>query len=460
MINGRSRLLCMLFALLPAAVNAQQPPQPAIPPVITAPRNPVNPNGQLIESSNVSKHKGLVVPELYSLVRSGKLVMEMLPELKYDWDLGEEWRRQGISGVSLDADGTAVFTGQAGRGFAFEPAALELEKNAKISGQKILWNIQSVFWSQGSVSFDFLIRRLQDDKPSRELAGSFSRVYPREVDRGDKTVQLFRELIELKKPAVLSSYTWLTFRFFGPLEDVLWVFSPTIMKARELTGANRSDSIARTLSPDDFLLWSGKAELVEVADVQQVELLTPFRSENLVKAYRDGDECMAPNGHQESAGDSSGEWNFQTQRFVQAAAWMPTEVVFVPRSLWRLELISKDPYSLYGRQVLYVDAETMLPIYKFVYDRAGAHWKSSFIVYGMAEEGKKRHPYPDKMVMLDKRDDSAVLFDFMNVKYCSVLSEELARMRFDPRKLTPPAAAAASPKPAGAGRPAQPARLP
>ena len=120
--------------------------------------------------------------------------------------------------------------------------------------------------------------------------------------------------------------------------------------------------------------------------------------------------------------------------------------------------------------MLYVDAETLLPIYKFVFDRAGKPWKTGFLVWGLAETPEKqRVPYPDAMVFLDGKDKQNVLFDYENVQYCETLKEP-AKTLFDPRKLGPaekpaektpdknapkkPAPAAAPPPPAGADDPA------
>jgi len=169
--------------------------------------------------------------------------------------------------------------------------------------------------------------------------------------------------------------------------------------------------------------------------------LIPFMSVELGAAKAESPSCllMRETSTRESPRAAMLKWNVGSRRFPQAASWLPTEVVFVPVELWRVELRSRDPYSLYGRQVLYVDTELMLPVYKFVYDRAGRHWKTVMSVFGMAEsEDKERYPFTSLMVIDDLKAGDSFLLDYLNIRYCNEFPEGTSLASLDPSKLGGP----------------------
>ena len=58
------------------------------------------------------------------------------------------------------------------------------------------------------------------------------------------------------------------------------------------------------------------------------------------------------------------------------APWAYVNAVWVPREMWILKAVPKDPYYAYGMLEFYVDKLSGLPIYDRKYNRAGEYWKT------------------------------------------------------------------------------------
>ena len=56
-------------------------------------------------------------------------------------------------------------------------------------------------------------------------------------------------------------------------------------------------------------------------------------------------------------------------------AWAPIQWALVPRPVWIVEAVPKNPYYLYGKQVMYLDKETGRGYWKNKYD-----WKGNALV--------------------------------------------------------------------------------
>jgi hypothetical protein len=63
----------------------------------------------------------------------------------------------------------------------------------------------------------------------------------------------------------------------------------------------------------------------------------------------------------------------------QGAPWAPLNFVWVKKTVYVIEAVSKDPYYNYGRQEIWYDPELFHFKYKIVYDRAGKYWKTMYI---------------------------------------------------------------------------------
>ena len=111
-------------------------------------------------------------------------------------------------------------------------------------------------------------------------------------------------------------------------------------------------------------------------------------------------------------------WNYQSRQMPQLAPWVPTSAVFVPRRVWILELNPRDPYSATGREILMVDQQTLLPVYKLVYDRIGEYRKTVIGAWGRmrSKDNKLQSPFCAFVLAVDQSAQSATVLATQQVQ--------------------------------------------
>lgn len=396
--------------------------------------------GVVIDGVKAPFYKAIIIPELFDFVRDGSLMLDAVSRIKYAWRLDDQAQKLSTSLMPdlIDKSGAVKSNFPLLRGFVFgSNALLAEEKDPKILAKKILYNISSNWWSQKSIDISLEYSLFKNDQIVKKFRADFQRVYPSAINQNDKTGQMFREKFILKSPSFLNGFQWLSFRFRSEEEDLLWIHSKVNNKTRQLTGSNRSDNILNyPISLDDLLGWSTKLEIqdaVVLNPTQNLITLVPFPATDLLD-YQQNQACSQVIGR---ADDADFNWNSQSKRFVGAAAWVHTGSVFVPRKVWQVEIVSRDPYASYGRQILFVDAFSMLPVYKLVYDRSGVLWKTVITSFGLYsnKDRTKKSPFPAYSIIIDHKNPMVSTVDYNSVTYCDNYNDKLALTNFDPRKL-------------------------
>ena len=343
-------------------------------------------------------------------------------------------------------------------GFPFGQAEnINLETNPETKAYKILWNCVSAEGAAGDILYDssldwflhqsllreskgFLYRRwhfepntaagsekqaadAQEAKLRPAAAAAQPEVSP--VTPGlSGPHDIFRQdLLQFVSPAVVFGYAQISWRFRGDEEDRGWIFSPVIGKGRAVLSSNRSDPLLEgSMTLDDFLVWSTKLQTVTARVAAEKTLLAPFpavtyysadyepvgagivtagepaeQPAGLPAAAKDSEKSLTVHGyHQRPDGSySTVIWNYEGKRFENGAPWLPVTAVFVPRKTWILELQPKDPYYTTGRELLVVDQQTMLPLYKVVYDYYGNYQRLVMGAWSLAvaKDEKSRFPF-------------------------------------------------------------------
>lgn len=394
----------------------------------------------VINSATVGAWKAVLVPELVPSIRAGELALVARRELGYRWRIDDAWeaqsRRNGAEHVRGLAEGSTLLRAEVpvNYGYPFGGEAEVLTGSSPgLLGARLVWNMHGAWWGLGSLASEFETTWLKKGRPTRVVRGRFLRVYPGALG-ADKSAQIFREKITFVGPTALAGLTWLTYRFFGMDEDVVWFYSAALDKARQLTGSNRSDALARgALSADDLLVWSGKAELVDALAERSAVALVPFPGVGLGQIGSGRSAGCVTAAHGEVLEESGTSANVEPAQLFDRAT-------FVPRRLWRVELTSNDPYSLYGRQIVYVDKASMLPVYKFVYDRSGYLWKTVIGTFGLASTADRslKMPFVDSQVVIDHLREETNVVRFSGFEVCRQPTAETVPAAFDPRKLWPP----------------------
>lgn len=390
-------------------------------------------SGLMIDRSNAQEFKNLIIHEFYPRVRANLLQLDTVRHLRADLSAFAK-DLSGGGKATLQPDGSIQEGFRPTKEIVFSD--LDPNTNPNAYAQKLLWNVQARLWSSPLTDQDFSLSWVLEQGVSKKVSGHYSRIYPSILNANDKFIQLFRERINVTLPPALKGLSFLTFRFLGNEEDMYWIASPSVGKVRLLTGTNRSDGLlGSSFSADDISVWSGKLENTDVVFSKVVTAFVPFADTN-VKTLK----ASSPNCLQLSESDTdtkSSRWNFESKRFPQAMPWLPTNVIFTPRKLLRVELISRDPFSMYARQILYVDTELFIPYYKFVYNRSGYLWKTVIGAYQPTTTPKndKRYLLNRFVIVEDMLKAEAHILENSQQTICEDYSPTIHFEDFDPQKL-------------------------
>jgi hypothetical protein len=243
---------------------------------------------------------------------------------------------------------------------------------------------------------------------------------------------MFREKISALNPQPLLGLTWLTLRFLGSVNDYMWAASPINGQVRQMTGSNRADTIFMgAFSPDDLFVWSGKVEGVEPTSVRLVKMLVPVVEGNATAQPSNNGIC----GTTDFAKSSPIDLNLGTERFADLPGWIPTNVRMTLRPLWRIEMMSRDPFSLDARQTLYVDAETMLPVYRVVWEQDGRMRKFVMGIFGKVSTTESNGVGWRGQIMLVPGAATRAVLTLQRLEACTQLIPGKNLIDFDPSKI-------------------------
>ena len=133
--------------------------------------------------------------------------------------------------------------------------------------------------------------------------------------------------------------------------DDTWVYVPTLRRVRRISTAQRTDAISGTdFTLDDLFSFNGVVPQYEWACIGEQDILAPFNTK--VKGYPlVKDQNFGPYG-----------LSFANDRWELRRAIL---VRMVPRN-------KEHPYS---RKDIYIDKQTLQPLYSFAYDQKEELWK-------------------------------------------------------------------------------------
>ena len=410
------------------------------------------PNGEptlLIKGEEAFKYRALIAPEIYQLVRSGDLVIPAGSALAYEPHAPQAVAAPPPEQSTVSGQLPADYRLSASLPFGIDSAAEIKPEDSKQLARKILWNSAAALWGAQIIDTTFDLISLRAGKFEHSFNARAVRMYPGLVGIEGRPGQLFKEWVRFNAPKPVERFSWLTYRFLGAEEDLVWLYSPVIQKTRQVTGSNRSDSILGTnFTLEDIFTWSVKPELMDatVESAHPIFVAFPAAAAALAKPTDGEEKChravesgaagSTNLGEQVSAeGGVSSVWNFETGHAANGAGWLPQSVVYVPRKTWRIELAAQDPYSQYGRQVLYVDAATYLPFMNVVYDRAGLQQKVVVSAFGEMQAGEYHAPYLAWSVVFAPDSSRATVFKVSQYTACRAFKDEFSAESFDPRRL-------------------------
>jgi len=189
----------------------------------------------------------------------------------------------------------------------------------------------------------------------------------------------------LKTPYDAAGTSLMTWRYRDPnKQDKSFAYAPAIRRVRRMSPGNRSDAVwGSTLAVDDTNGYDGKVTAFSWKFLRRQEAILPILDVDQVRIVKND------RGEWETTrGIKAVIYGYQKEGW-QGAAWAPTNLCWVKRPVYVLEMTPKDRYYNYGPQDLWISAETYACSYKLIHDRAGDYWKTLFIAGAPCESDDK-----------------------------------------------------------------------
>jgi hypothetical protein len=311
--------------------------------------------------------------------------------------------------ASLGADGSLV-SYRAGQPFPVDEIDCATDPQA---GTKLIWNFVhrwQGFGARARFRYTYLDRgEVLPLKYEGTTAAWLLKYRPEpqfEATAGDVFQDESRLMVvgfEVEKPSQAAGTRTLTYRYadsFGPLDTAppedTWIYARQVRRVRKITQSQRSNAVAGTdFSFDDLFTFSGLPPQYHWRCLGEAQLLAPTNTMILAYPYR-GDTDFGPSG----LSFASDRWEL--------------------RRAIRMEMVPRDEDHPYSRKEIWIDRQTMQPLYSFAYDRTGALWKIIHHDHRWSEddlgEVKARVWYPGWENVPEPRDLRVVSDSILNVQ--------------------------------------------
>ncbi len=372
--------------------------------------------GEIIDKTNWEKAEGLLPEAVLAWVKEGQFV---LPIGELNLDPAEYFPPFTMSAFETNAgrydldENDGIILRKSG-----EPASLivglpfpGIDPEDPKATQKIMHNHQYMQYIYGNFRFKFQLLWIGGSGYEREVHAEALQApmtgYPgAEEVRNPDSIEKYM-IIVVRRPFDLAGTAAMTWRFLSPTKrDNSFGYAPAIRRVRRMSAANRSDSFLGTdQCMDDGGGYDGK-----VTDFTWKLL----RQEEIIRPFSDADPSALKKNPLE-------EW--VTQKDVkpvaygyekegwQGAPWAPTNILWVKRPAYVIEMNPKDKYYNYGIHYLWVDTVTFSTIYKVIYDRSGKYWKASYIINSFcgSPDEKMRFMGTASQTVVDERQKHATI---------------------------------------------------
>ena len=358
------------------------------------------PSGTVLGKENWEIAKGHLPDEVLEFYKRDDYRNEIIKKEGDAWLLDPDLvaaSRKNAGKFDIDENGTVVdkATGKRPDVITGDPFP-DIDPNDPKAGAKALWNfVYTLFW-EGSfhtnspvnwISRDGLLRRIATDVHFKEYDGQQPQLQEKIGENPLKI--LARTIGVVNEPADVNGIVSLNWRYReGDQTDQSWTYVPALRRVRPINPANRSDGLLGSdISQDDGPYFDGKPEDFTFKLVGDAVILAHFDKPALekgspVRALEEGEEIS------DIVEDSETGFQMDAPAYKLIAsqeegwkkgeglvAWAPLETALVPRPVWVVEVTPKNPYYVFGKQIMYLDKSTFRGYWKNKYD-----WKGNALV--------------------------------------------------------------------------------
>jgi hypothetical protein len=379
--------------------------------------------GDVIDKTNWQKLEGLVPDLILNWVKKGDWVLA-IDELNYDPvayfpDFALEARQANAGKYGLGEDGGIVDlkTGKMPEYIIGLPFP-KIDPNDPEAAVKIMHNNHYMQYLPGDLRFPFAItwtgRRGLEREIGCVILNAAMDGWPGARDRGNPRRMEKYSLILVQSPFDVKGTAVLTWRYLAAMKhDDSFGYIPAIRRVRRMSPANRSDAfVGSDFCIDDANGYDGKVAAFEWRLMGQQEAIVPFLSpEPQLVVQNEKGEWKTTRDVTELI------WGFRKEGW-QGAPWAATNMIWVKRLVYLMEVKPKDKYYNYGTHYMWIDAETYSCNYKVIHDRSGEYWKAFLKAdTNCASEDKKmKFVSVAVQVMVDDRTDHASIVEGLSPK--------------------------------------------
>ncbi len=339
--------------------------------------------GEKINADNWQKVKDCLPPSIVDWVKKGEFTI--FPDyLKYDYSNDEAYekiciRNKGKYGIGDRGQIIDKSTGKIPDYLEGRPFPV-IDPSDPQAGIKIMQNRDVDRMRTGNCTFTWDVCWISDTTGlDRSLVGQGRCFYqwnrpdgqisnPQKVKRFELTT--VDEPFDLAGSAMLYHY-WLD---GSPERFVQYI--PALRRIKKMNVTDRSSPFFGTdFCNDDNFGFGGQPESMDWKVLDKKVLLMPMADWYIDQP--DMYEKLPGGGWKCGPGDKL-NWGYEDQFKNEKynVSWMPWFCKWIPREIWVLSMKSKDPYYAYGDQILYVDVAANVIVYKIIWDKSGAYWKS------------------------------------------------------------------------------------
>ncbi|MBU4009319.1 MAG: DUF1329 domain-containing protein [Proteobacteria bacterium] len=366
---------------------------------------------KLIDKTNCSQFKDLLIPPLYRAVERGAWVVTPgAINFKYkhlDSFLAASAKNAGRFDVNDAGELIEKSTGKiASTNFYGMPFPNIYRSDPRVA-DKIIWNFNYQRYRFMATTMHTYAVWINKTKDERFVVGSDTRLYMMgrppgtEIRNPDKV--LTYEFQKIQEPMGMKGTNSMSYVYIDERDNTNYAYVPAIRRIRQTTSTARSDPYMGSDAWLDMNYgWSGKHRSMKWNLVGEKTILVPFTSPNMIPMQDMPDGSVIPkypwSGKRMKFGFEVPGW--------KGDAWAPapSTLTYVPRKVWVIEQMPVDPYYNWGLHINYIDQETYNIWYKEVYDKAGIFhtWVNILTHYGESPSGKNNTGIPDGNLYIDE----------------------------------------------------------
>lgn len=351
--------------------------------------------GEILDETNWQKAEGLLPASVLNWVRSGDFILEV-GALNYNPAdyfplFAKEAVKKNLGKYEMGPNDRIVETATSAPpehivGLPF-PA---IDPGDPALAVKTMQNNHYMQYLPGNLRFPYQSILLNRRSFEREMESFWHQIamdgYPGALEIPNPSGIEKYAIAVVLKPYDVAGTAIMLWRYLDPIkQDMTFGYVPAIRRVRRMSPANRSDALFGTdMTVDDANGYDGKVSAFDWKFLRRQDALLAFLDKDPVRIVQNeqGEWCTTQEIKPVLYGYQKEGW--------RGAAWAPTNLVWVKRPVFVLEMIPKDPYYNYGPQELWVDTELYGAAYKVIYDKSRAYWKTLYISSMACQSDDKR----------------------------------------------------------------------